>query len=55
MDTRELTRTVLGLRGDLTDNLQYDISYTYGEVETEDLTPLIQDRRQDLCGAGRSN
>ena len=46
VDTRELTRTVLGLRGDLTDNLQYDISYTYGEVETEDLTPLtrIEDR-----------
>ncbi len=42
VDTRELTRTVLGLRGDLTDNLQYDISYVYGEVETEDLTPLTR-------------
>ena len=46
VDTRELTRTVLGLRGDLTDNLQYDISYVYGEVETELLRPLtrIEDR-----------
>ena len=46
VDTRELTRTVLGLRGDLTDNLQYDISYVYGEVEVEDLEPQsrIEDR-----------
>ena len=46
VDTRELTRTVLGLRGDLTDNLRYDISYVYGEVETELLEPLtrIEDR-----------
>jgi outer membrane receptor protein involved in Fe transport len=45
-DTRELTRTVLGLRGDLTDNIQYDVSYVYGEVETELLFPhtRIEDR-----------
>jgi outer membrane receptor protein involved in Fe transport len=44
-DSRELTRTVLGLRGDLTDNLQYDISYVYGEVETEELVDTrIEDR-----------
>jgi len=45
-DSRELTRTVLGLRGDLTDNIQYDISYVYGEVESELLLPQtrIEDR-----------
>ena len=44
-DSRELTRTVLGLRGDLTDNLQYDISYVYGEVETEEFFHTrIEDR-----------
>jgi outer membrane receptor protein involved in Fe transport len=45
VDTRELTRTVVGLRGDVTENIQYDISFVHGQVERELLTQeRIEDR-----------
>ena len=46
LDARELYRTVAGLRGDLTDNINYDISFVYGEVETALTLPntRIEDR-----------
>ncbi|WP_159795258.1 TonB-dependent receptor plug domain-containing protein [Croceibacterium salegens] len=31
--TRETWRGVIGLRGDLTDNLNYEVSYTYGQMK----------------------
>jgi len=33
--TRDTIRTVLGIEGDLTDNLRYEVSYVYGETEVE--------------------
>ena len=45
VDTRELSRTVVGLRGDVTDNIQYDISFVHGQVDREEFTQeRIEDR-----------
>lgn len=44
--TRETYRGVVGLEGELTDNLRYEVSYVYGRSEQEQVTSnvLINDR-----------
>ncbi len=46
LDNRELSRMVAGFRGDLTDNINYDISLVYGQVDTSLTLPntRIEDR-----------
>ncbi len=47
--TRDTIRTVVGLEGDLTNNLRYEVSYVYGETEVDN--HITNNRYQDRFAA----
>ncbi|MDX1517516.1 MAG: TonB-dependent receptor [Woeseiaceae bacterium] len=47
--TRDMTRVVAGVDGDLTGNLRYEVSYVYGETDVENT--IINNRLQDRFAA----